>query len=122
MTRKLSPTEIAEDRAALKGILGLPDYQSVNPACTVEALLQLDETLKAAETETARLRDLREQANKALLAAEDIETEKGLELHGALRIAKAQVFAQYGPDSRAIESIGWKRSSNRKRPTRKKPS
>ncbi len=122
MTRKLSPTEIAEDRAALKGILGLPDYQSVNQACTVEALLQLDETLKAAEHETARLRDVREQANKALLAAEDIETETGLALHGALRIAKAQVFAQYGPDSRAIESIGWKRASDRKRPTRKKVS
>jgi hypothetical protein len=118
----MRPAEIAESRRALKGILGLPGYQSVNPACTVEALLQLDETLKAAERETARLRDEREQVDKALVAAEDIEAETSQALHGVLRIAKAQVFALYGPDSRAIEAIGWKRASDRKRPTRKKAS
>jgi len=38
-------------------------------------------------------------------------------LHNAILGAKTQVLAQYGADSDAIQSLGLKKKSERKRPT-----
>jgi hypothetical protein len=43
----------------------------------------------------------------------------GLPLYEAIRGAKEQVIAQYGGDSLAVQAIGLKRRSQRKRPVRR---
>jgi hypothetical protein len=117
--KKVSKTQIAEDRAVIKAISELPDYRPANPACSIEALLQLDATLQAAESSTQQVRNERARIDRALGQMVDVESGTGAMLHDLVMTAKLQVAAQYGQDSYAVTTIGWTRKSDRKRPARK---
>jgi ABC-type transporter lipoprotein component MlaA len=119
MSHKISKSEIAADRAALRAIEGLTDYQAVNSLCSVEALQELDATLRAAEEASEQARQVYERARQAYEQTRDVEENTARTAHERMRTAKAQVMAQYGPDSYAVKAIGWTRTSDRKRPTRK---
>jgi len=67
-----------------------------------------------AHAEEATLR-----ARKALAAARDTEIIAAREFHSAMLGAKTAVTAQYGSDSPAVQAIGLKKKSERKRPTRR---
>jgi hypothetical protein len=110
--KKLTLSEIAADRAVVKAIAELPGYQSVNPAYGLEAILQMDATLEVAQQASARSRKANEQDRI-------VEQDTAQMLHEIVTVAKAQVFAQYGPDAYAVKAIGWTRKSDRKRPVRK---
>jgi hypothetical protein len=99
--------------------LELPDYRPSNPACSIEALLQLDATLRAAEGNTQQVLDERARLNRTLWQVVDVEGNTRGMLHDLVVAAKMQVAAQYGADSYAIKAIGWTRTSERKRPVRK---
>jgi hypothetical protein len=65
-------------------------------------------------------RDLKTNAQTALLTANDNYATASWTFHNAMFQVKNQVRAQFGPDSVEIQAIGLKRSSERKRPTRNK--
>ncbi|NTU63806.1 MAG: hypothetical protein HGB05_10500 [Chloroflexi bacterium] len=112
MLHKLSTAEIDADRAILKAIEELHDYQSVNPTYSTAGLQQLNQTLIAAQEAKTRMRLAYQQACA-------IESDTARMFHDAVRLAKTQVVAQYGDDSYAMQAIGLTRRSARKRPTRK---
>jgi hypothetical protein len=107
------PSQVVEaDRATLRALQDLSDYTPIN-----------------VEYSAASLRDLEAAMTEALLAEErtrialEMIRDKAIEavqvFHDAILGAKAQVIAQYGSNSHAVQAIGLKRKSERKRPTRR---
>jgi uncharacterized membrane protein YccC len=119
MSHKITPAQIAADRATVRAIESLVEYQSINPAYSTEALLQLDATLRAAEEATEQARQVFERGRQAYEQALDVEQGTARMLHESTRMAKSQVLVQFGADSYAVKAVGWTRTSDRKRPARK---
>ena len=111
--RRLDPAVLDLDRTALLSLLDMHDYAPLNPAYNHAALRSLDATLAQAQQEELRARN-------ALAAARDAALVAANALHDAVLGAKAQVIAQYGSDSQAVQALGLKRKSERKRPTRRR--
>jgi hypothetical protein len=59
------------------------------------------------------------RAQRTLDAARDATQAAEWALHHAILGVKRQVVAQYGPDSDAVQAIGLKKASDRKRPVRR---
>jgi hypothetical protein len=110
--RALSQAELQSDHLALLAIRDLADYIPHNPAYSTSSLITLDAALTQAQEEELRL-------HNALAAARDATIAAAWALHNAILGAKAQVIAQYGADSNAVQAIGLKRKSERKRPARR---
>ncbi|KPV51391.1 hypothetical protein SE17_21460 [Kouleothrix aurantiaca] len=110
--RRLSPSEITSDRNAVSALNDLADYTSVNPNYSAEALATMEEELVASQQKERR-------AQTALDAARDEVTAKAWALRKAVQGAKAQVIAQYGPDSNAVAALGLKKKSEYRRPARR---
>jgi hypothetical protein len=70
--------------------------------------------------EEARQAEVR--ALQALAAARDAAAAAEWAFHEGILGARAQVLAQYGPDSNAIQLLGLKKKSERKRPARRVPA
>jgi len=111
-SRRLSPEAIQNNRSALIGLQSLPDYQPQNPACSVGELDALVRTMELAQQAEVR-------ALQVLAAARDAAAVSEWQLHEAMLAAKAQVIAQYGPDAPAVQLVGLKRKSERRRPVRR---
>src|SRR5258706_13750221 len=110
--RALSHPEMQSDHIALLAIRDLADYTPHNPAYSASALVALDVALTHAQEEELRL-------HNALEAAHDATIVAAWARHNGVLGAKAQVIAQDGADSKAVQAIGLKRKSERKRPTRR---
>jgi hypothetical protein len=84
----------------------------MNAAYSADRLSELEATLvQAAQAE--------QNARLALDVACEQAKASEWALHDAIICAKAQVIAQYGSDSFAVQAIGLKRKSDRRRPTRR---
>lgn len=105
---RLSAEVREADQKALGAIRRLSDYQALNPKATIESLNAIAQNLMAAQERKTKADDEAMAARDALHIAEQ-------ELHDALLIAKDQVFALYGPDSDAIQSLGLKKKYKRRR-------
>lgn len=110
--RKPSPEDMKADRAALLAIRELRDYVPVNPTLSIEALTALEQALLQAEQEELRLQN-------ALANARDTAAAAAWALRNSILSAKLSVIAQYGPDSNAVQSLGLKKKSDRRRPSRR---
>ena len=110
--RKPSPEDMKSDRTALLAIRELRDYVPVNRAHSVEALTALEQALIQAEQEEQRLQN-------ALATARDTAIAAAWELRNSILGAKAAVIAQYGADSNAVQTLGLKKKSDRRRPSRR---
>ena len=111
---RMRPKDIKADRDALNALRDLADYAPLNPAYNVAALTTLEQALEQALLNEQRI-------EKALKAAQDSVKAAGWALHEGLLGAKIQVAAQYGDDSDAIQSLGLKKKSKRRRPVSRLP-
>lgn len=93
---------------ALKTIAG---YNPANPAYSLATLTARHEAMRAAQE--AEL-----HAQHALDAVRDAAVAAQWEYHRIILGVKDQVIAQYGPDSDQVASLGLKKKSERKAPTR----
>lgn len=100
------------DRLAVEALLHLDVFKSLDPACDLDQLRGLKSALEQAE-------EAERQALLALEAAREQKAAAAWALHGGVTSAKFQVFAQFGPDSTTLRSLGLKRRSERRPPTRK---
>src|SRR5262245_59902866 len=112
MSNPLPTGTLEADRASLLARKDRSDYKAVNPVCSAESLTTLEQAVTRAEQATLR-------ARKALAAARDAEIAASREFHDAMLGAKNAVIAQYGSDSPAVQAIGLKKNSERKRPVRR---
>jgi hypothetical protein len=111
-SRRLSSDEIQANRHALIGIQSLHDYAPINREYSATTLAELGRTMDEAQQAEVR-------ALQALAAARDAAAAAEWALHEGILGAKAQVIAQYGPDANAVQLLGLKRKSERKRPVRR---
>jgi hypothetical protein len=103
---------IESDRAALRAISDMGDYAPMNAAYSTPALQELERACAEAQQDEIRSR-------RAADVARDRAVEAERRFHEALVGAKIQVVAQYGQDSSAVEAIGFKKKSERRRPSRR---
>jgi len=109
---RLSPEHIQSNRNAVIGVQSLPDYKPNNLAYTAACLVELAHAMEAARQAEMR-------AVQQLAIARDVAAAAEWALYDGVLGARSQVIAQYGPDSHAVQVIGLKRKSERKRPVRK---
>lgn len=117
MGKKVSRAQIVKDREVIKAITKLADYQPINSAYSLEALLQIDATMRAAEQAAAQVREDQKALDMRRQQVGIVENDTGLMLHEVVARAKAQLVAQYGADSYVMTAIGLKRTSEYKRPS-----
>jgi hypothetical protein len=108
-----APPTLEADRATLLALQDLFDYTPQNAAYSTASIQQLEAALTQAQQAEAR-------AQRAIEAARDQVRDAAWAFHNAILGAKAQVIAQYGDDSPAVQAIGLKKKSERKRPARRR--
>lgn len=111
-TYRLSPATLDADRDTVLALQDMADYRPHNPTHDIESLTTLEAMLTTAEQAERR-------AQIALDAARDKAIAAAHAFHDATLGAKAEVIAQYGANSSAVQAIGLKRKSDRRRPLRR---
>lgn len=110
-TKRLKPAVIAADRESLTALSNISNYTPANPSYALAALNTLRTEMDAAqgvETQTAA----------AAAAARDSANAKEWAFHEAIIGMRDQVVAQFGRDSDQAQTVGRKKESERKAPTR----
>ncbi|OLP20437.1 hypothetical protein BST81_00015 [Leptolyngbya sp. 'hensonii'] len=109
--RRLTPSVINQDIEALNGLGTIVTYSTTRTEATSEALQAAYQNMIAQrQTETERQAMYR--------AASDLARLAEWEFHNAVLAMKEVVKGQYGSDSNEAQSIGLKKKSDRRRPTR----
>ena len=111
-SRRLSPSQIAEDEEAFAALKAITNYAPANPAYSLAAVEQAYQELQAARTAEV-------QADAAAKAASDKVVGRQTNFHDLIIGARDQVTAQFGRNSDASQSLGRKKPSEYKAPTRK---
>ena len=111
-SRRLTIAEITADQAVIVAVKALTDYAPADKTYSIAKLADLSESM-----ELARQNEIR--ANNAISAARDAAYSAEWDMHEAVLRTKAQVMAQYGPDSDEVQALGLKKRSDRKRPVRR---
>ncbi|MFL5802059.1 MAG: hypothetical protein ACJ8CR_10010 [Roseiflexaceae bacterium] len=111
--KRLSPTTIKTDRAALLALKKLADYAPSNAALSVATVCALEEQLRNAE-------EAEILANKALAAARDARDAAEWNLHNTMLGVKATVSGQYGYNSDAVQALGLKKKMDYRRQPRRR--
>jgi hypothetical protein len=111
--RRLSPSILNQDTDSLNGFNTIEGYSTKRQEATPEALQQTYQTMLAMQqTETEKLALYRAASDAARLAE--------WEFHNAVLAMKEVVRGQFGADSNEAQSVGLKKKSDRKRPSRQK--
>ncbi len=110
---RLNSDVIDADQEALTVVQKLNDYAPVNPAHEIEALVAIQHRIEQARQNEIHTRRAQAAARDELMVAE-------WTLHEAMLGVKAQVLAQYGPNSDAVAAVGLKKRSKRRRSSRGK--
>lgn len=109
--KRLKPSVLAADRESLTALTNISNYAPANPAYTLAALNTL-------QTEMLSTQAAETQAVAAAAAARDNANAKEWAFHEAIIAMKDQVVAQFGRDSDQAQTVGRKKESERKAPTR----
>ena len=111
-SRRLSPSQIAEDEEAFAALKAIANYAPANPAYSLAAIEAAYQKLQDARTAEV-------QADAAAKAASDNVVEKQSNFHNLIQGTKDQVTAQFGRNSDEVQAIGLKKASEYKAPQRK---
>ena len=110
-TRRLIPSVVQQDKDAFAALQAVSDYSPANPSFTVAKAQSALNNMNAAQQSYAQALAAFESAKDDLIASE-------WGFHNLILGAKAQVVAQYGPDSNEVQAVGLKRKSEYKSPQR----
>lgn len=107
---RIAPATLKDDEEACHAVTMFEDYAPHNALHAPSSMRDLHAAMKDAQREEQRVMNL-------LKAARSAATDAEWAFHQAVVGVKAEVLAQYGPDSNQIVAVGLKRRSARKRPT-----
>jgi hypothetical protein len=110
--KRLTPAILRADRDAYTALSAFKEYQPSNRTCALEQVAQLVEEMRLAREEEIRVEG-------RLAAARDASRQAEWRFHNAMLDVKAQVIAQYGFNSDEVQSLGLKKKSEYKKPTRR---
>lgn len=111
-SRRVSLKTISADVVAYHGLSTIANYIPTRDEATPTALQAVYEvmlTKQKKETELAAM----------LKAATDAARQAEVEFHGAILAMKESVRGQFGPNSDEVQSVGYKKKSEYKRPRRR---
>ncbi|OUL31668.1 hypothetical protein BV378_01410 [Nostoc sp. RF31YmG] len=112
-TNRLRPLVISQDVDSLHGLQTITTYDTSRADASVAHIQQAYQVMLAQQqAETEKLASYRAAADAARLAE--------WQFHNAILAMKEVVRGQYGSDSDQAQSVGLKKKSDRKRPSRKK--
>ena len=112
-SRRLAAQSLGQDVDSLNGFNTIQSYSTQRQEATPLALQQTYQAMLASQqAETEKLALYRAAADAARLAE--------WEFHNAVLAMKEVVRGQFGADSNEAQSVGLKKKSDRKRPTRQK--
>lgn len=111
-TKRLRPVLVSEDTDAFAALKNLVGYAPANPAYDVV-------TGNSKLTVMNNLRDTEAQAEAAYKAARDNANAAEWDFHNFMLGAKSQVIAQYGDSSNELQSLGLKKKTEYKSPSKK---
>jgi hypothetical protein len=110
-TRRITSAVLSTDREAFDALQGITTYAPANQAYKSETIRAVRERMDDA------LRDAT-QAEATASAKRDAATAVEWEFHNSMLGAKVQVEAQFGSDSDEFASLGMKKKSAYKTPSR----
>ena len=111
--RRLTQNLLNQDVDSLNGLKAVSSYTTTRSEASSDRLQQTYQTMLAQQqAETEKLALYRAASDAARLAE--------WEFHNAILAMKEVVRGQYGSDSNEAQSVGLKKKSDRKRPTRQK--
>ena len=113
-TRRILSAQLAADREAFDALQGMENYAPANPAYTTEKIKALHDRVDEAQREATQAQAEADAKRAAVTAAE-------WEFHNAMLGTKVQVDAQFGSNSDQVASLGMKKKSEYKSPSRRKP-
>lgn len=111
--RRLSPQIISQDIDAFNGLGTIPAYKTNRSEAT-------SDSLQAAFQNMINQQQLETEKQAVYRAAADAARRAEWEFHNAVLAMKEVVRGQFGSDSNEAQSVGLKKKSDRKRPTRSK--
>ena len=111
-TKRISPAQLQADTDALTALQAITTYAPANAAYAKTAVDAKQTAMRAAQTAEVN-------AQNALLTARDAATAAEWDFHNALLGVKEQVIAQFGKSSDQLQSLGLKKKTEYKTPTRK---
>ncbi|MGB9179995.1 MAG: hypothetical protein WCB68_12180 [Pyrinomonadaceae bacterium] len=111
-TRRIAPSILNADKDALNALKAAEGYRPANAAYEVAKIESSRQTMEAKQAAEV-------QAQAALDAARDDATAAEWEFHNNMLGAGVQVAAQFGKNSNEYQSLGRKKTSEYKTPTRK---
>lgn len=111
-SRRIKPELLAADESSFAALQAMTGYAPANQSYTLAAATSAHAALQS--TQTAE-----RQAEAAYAAARDNAVAREWEFHNLMLGVKDQVTAQFGRDSNEVQSIGLKKSSERRAPQRK---
>ncbi len=111
-TRQLSPKQLQEDLDAYAGMLSLTDYAPANASFNAASGQTLFAKMQASQTKEV-------QDHAVWQASRDAKVSDEWEFHDFVRNMRIQVKAQYGEDSDQVQTVGLKKKSEYKNPTKK---
>ena len=112
-TRRLRPQNISQDIDSFHGLQTVSTYNTTRADASAAKLQEVYQAmLISQQTETEKLALYRAAGDAARLAE--------WEFHNAVLAMKEVVRGQFGSNSNEAQSIGLKKKSDRKRPTRSK--
>lgn len=111
-TRRITSAVLSADREAFDALQGIKNYAPANPAYTTEAIKALRDRMDEAQREATQAEAVADAKRAAARAA-------AVDFHDAMLGANVQVEAQFGPSSDEYASLGKKKKSEYKTPTRR---
>jgi hypothetical protein len=112
-TRRITPTTLQQDIDSFNGLKTVSNYTTNRPEATLEALQAAYNDMLAKQSE--------ETEKQALFkAAADTSKQAEWTFHNAVLAMKESIKGQFGSDSNAAQAVGYKKKSERKRPSKRK--
>jgi hypothetical protein len=112
-SRRLSADTISQDILSLTGLQSIQDYQPTRSEASLKALQQAYKTMLTQQQLLAE-----KQADYK--TATELTKQSEWAFHNAVLAMKEVVRGQYGSDSNEVQTVGFKKKSNRKRPAKAK--
>jgi len=109
--RRSDPNILTADGATLNNARAIAGFQPANPTYTIAAVTAIQAAMTAAQA-------AEDVAAKAFAAARDDAAAAEWAFHKAVLGLKDQVIAQFGDDSNEVQSLGLKKKSEYKKPSK----
>jgi hypothetical protein len=111
-TKRIAPAQMQADFDSIAAVQTIGNYTPANPAYSLAQVKEQVIAVRAAQ-------EVERAAQAALDSARDDAVAAEWEFHNFTLAIKEQVIAQFGKNSNEVQTLGLKKKTEYKKPTRK---